>query len=77
MAKKELFVAKSDELPDGERKIVPNGNSEIGVYRVKGELFNQNLRARWQQQQRKKRNATFRSEHLGVIPVPTETIPPN
>ncbi len=37
--KKDLFVAKSDDLPDGERKIVPNGNSEIGVYRVKGELY--------------------------------------
>jgi nitrite reductase/ring-hydroxylating ferredoxin subunit len=36
---KELFVAKSSELPDGERKIVPNGGSEIGVYRVNGELF--------------------------------------
>ena len=36
---KEIFVAKSDDLPDGERKIVPNGNSEIGVYRVKGRLY--------------------------------------
>lgn len=36
---KELFVAKSAELPDGERKIVPNGNNEIGVYRVNGELY--------------------------------------
>lgn len=36
---KELFVAKKSDLPDGERKIVPNGNSEIGVYRVKGELY--------------------------------------
>ena len=37
--KKDLFVAKTEDLPDGERKIVPNGNSEIGVYRVKGELY--------------------------------------
>jgi len=37
--KKDLFVAKSDDLTDGDRKIVPNGNSEIGVYRVKGELY--------------------------------------
>lgn len=36
---KELFVAKSAELADGDRKIVPNGNNEIGVYRVKGELY--------------------------------------
>ena len=36
---KEIFVAKSDDLPDCERKIVPNGNSEIGVYRVRGRLF--------------------------------------
>jgi nitrite reductase (NADH) small subunit len=35
----ELFVAKSGELKDGERKIVPHGGSEIGVYRVKGELY--------------------------------------
>ncbi len=37
--KKDLFVAKAADLPDGERKIVPNGNSEIGVYRVKRALF--------------------------------------
>jgi nitrite reductase/ring-hydroxylating ferredoxin subunit len=36
---KELFVAKSADLPDGQRKIVPNGNNEIGVYRVNGELY--------------------------------------
>ena len=36
---KELFVSKADELADGDRKIVPNGNYEIGVYRVNGELF--------------------------------------
>ena len=35
----ELFIAKSAELKDGERKIVPHGNSEIGVYRVKGKLY--------------------------------------
>ena len=36
---REIFVAKSDDLPDGERKIVPDGSSEIGVYRVKGQLY--------------------------------------
>lgn len=36
---KELMVCKSAELKDGERKIVPNGQSEIGVYRVKGKLY--------------------------------------
>ena len=36
---KELFVSKSDDLKDGDRKIVPNGNYEIGVYRVNGNLF--------------------------------------
>jgi nitrite reductase/ring-hydroxylating ferredoxin subunit len=36
---KELMVCKSEELKDGERKIIPNGNSEIGVYRVKGKLY--------------------------------------
>jgi len=35
----ELFIAKSAELKDGERKIVPHGNSEIGVYRVKGKYY--------------------------------------
>ncbi len=36
---KELFVAKSSELSDGDRKIVPNGKNEIGVYRIHGKLF--------------------------------------
>ena len=36
---KELFVSKLGGLPDGERKIIPNGNYEIGVYRVNGDLF--------------------------------------
>ena len=39
MATKELFVAKSSELDEGDRRIVPNGNSEIGVFRVKGALY--------------------------------------
>ena len=39
MARKELFVAKSSDLPDGERRIVPHGRSEIGVYRVGGKLY--------------------------------------
>ncbi len=38
MAQRELFVARAEDLPDGERRIVPNGNYEIGVYRVAGEL---------------------------------------
>lgn len=38
MAKKEIFVAKSSELGEGDRRIIPNGNSEIGVFRIKGEL---------------------------------------
>ena len=36
---KELFVAGASELKEGERKIVPLGNTEIGVYRVKGKLY--------------------------------------
>ena len=36
---KELYVSKADDLKDGDRKIVPNGNYEIGVYRVNGNLF--------------------------------------
>lgn len=39
MAKKELFVAKASELGEGDRRIVPNGNTEIGVFRVQGELY--------------------------------------
>ena len=39
MAKKELFVAKASDLDEGDRRIVPNGNSEIGVFRVKGALY--------------------------------------
>lgn len=35
---KEIFVARSADLPDGQRKIVPHGGSEIGVFRVKGRL---------------------------------------
>ena len=38
MAKKEIFVAKSSELGEGDRRIIPNGNSEIGVFRIKGDL---------------------------------------
>lgn len=36
---KEIFVAKPDELSEGQKRIVPNGGSEIGVYRWKGRLF--------------------------------------
>lgn len=39
MAKKELYIAKSSELGEGDRRIVPNGSSEIGVFRVQGKLY--------------------------------------
>ncbi len=34
----ECFVAKADELKEGERRIVIHGDHEIGVFRDKGEL---------------------------------------
>ncbi|MGE0745979.1 MAG: Rieske (2Fe-2S) protein [Rhodospirillales bacterium] len=39
MAKTEMLICKSAELKDGDRKIVPNGKHEIGVYRVQGKLY--------------------------------------
>lgn len=39
MQGKEIFVAEVSELNEGERKIVPFGNTEIGVYRMKGKLY--------------------------------------
>ncbi|MGE0653764.1 MAG: Rieske (2Fe-2S) protein, partial [Alphaproteobacteria bacterium] len=36
---KELFVAKAAELKDGEKKVVVDGRTEIGVYRVDGQLY--------------------------------------
>lgn len=39
MQSKELFVVAASELKDGERKIVPFGDIEIGVYRMDGKLY--------------------------------------
>jgi len=39
MAKTEMLICRSGELKDGDRKIVPNGKHEIGVYRVQGKLY--------------------------------------
>ena len=39
MAKKEVFIADAAELREGERKIVPVGETEVGVYRVEGKLY--------------------------------------
>ena len=36
---KEIFVAETAQLNDGERKIVPLGDTEVGVYRVQGRLY--------------------------------------
>lgn len=36
---KEIFVAKSAELKDGQSKLVIDGKTEIGVYRLKGKLY--------------------------------------
>ncbi|OFV97823.1 MAG: hypothetical protein A3H28_10840 [Acidobacteria bacterium RIFCSPLOWO2_02_FULL_61_28] len=36
---KETFVAESSEINEGERKVVPFGNTELGVYRMKGKLY--------------------------------------
>lgn len=34
----ELFVAKADELAEGDRRFVDHNDEQIGVMRVKGEL---------------------------------------
>lgn len=40
MAKKDgILVGKTADFKDGDRKIIPNGTSEIGVYFVKGEWY--------------------------------------
>ena len=36
---KEISVAASSEINEGERKIVPFGNTELVVYRMKGKLY--------------------------------------
>ena len=36
---KEIFVAKAAEFKDGDRKLVVDGKTEIGVYRLKGKLY--------------------------------------
>ena len=36
---KEIFVAKASELKDGQSKLVIDGKTEIGVYRLKGKLY--------------------------------------
>ena len=39
MAQKEIFVAHTSELKERDRKIIPHGNTEIGVYRANGKLY--------------------------------------
>jgi nitrite reductase (NADH) small subunit len=39
MAGKELFVAQFSDLNEGDRKLIPFGETEIGVYRLKGKLY--------------------------------------
>jgi nitrite reductase/ring-hydroxylating ferredoxin subunit len=36
---KEVFVAKAAEFKEGDRRIVVDGKTEIGVYRLKGQLY--------------------------------------
>ena len=36
---KEVFVAEASELAEGQRRIVAVGDTEIGVYRNKGNLY--------------------------------------
>lgn len=35
----EIFVCKTSDLKDGERRIVATGDTEVGIYRHKGGLF--------------------------------------
>ena len=44
---KEIFVAKASEFKDGDRKLVIDGKTEIGVYRLKGKLFAYLNLGRW------------------------------
>ena len=39
MLRKEIFVAEAAELNEGDRKIVPFGKTEIGIYRANGKLY--------------------------------------
>jgi nitrite reductase/ring-hydroxylating ferredoxin subunit len=36
---REIFVAEGSAVSDGERKIVPVGDTEVGVYRMNGKLY--------------------------------------
>ena len=36
---KEIFVANASEFKEGARKLVVDGKTEIGVYRLKGKLY--------------------------------------
>lgn len=36
---REVFVAREGEIGDGERKVVADGEVEIGVFRVNGEFY--------------------------------------
>jgi nitrite reductase (NADH) small subunit len=35
---REIFVAREDEMADGDRRIVIDGQTEIGVFQIKGEF---------------------------------------
>jgi len=39
MPEKEILVAEASKLNEGERMVVPFGDTAIGVYRVKGKLY--------------------------------------
>ena len=39
MQGKETFVAAASDLAEGQRQIIPFGDTEIGVYRVDGKLY--------------------------------------
>ena len=39
MPAKETFVAEASDIKEGDRKVLPVGNTEIGVYRVNGKLY--------------------------------------
>ena len=38
-AKKRILVGEASEFSDGDKKIVANGKSEIGVYYIKGDWY--------------------------------------
>ena len=44
---KDILVGKVADFKEGDKKIIPNGGSEIGVYHVHGKWLSQESRQCW------------------------------